>query len=110
MTGEMWTPYGYRTVMASEEENMEFVVEKTVCNRAEMAGWLVRKIEYPGRRGALDRMFIKDGRVVFIEFKRPGGVLDPLQEREKERLIRHGAEAYVIDDVEVGLNVLRGMK
>jgi hypothetical protein len=45
-------------------------------------------------------MFIKDGRVVFIEFKRPGGGLTSGQAREIERLRAAGAEVHVAYSVE----------
>lgn len=73
----------------------ESAVETTSVNKAEAAGWFVRKITYPNRRGALDRLFLKDGRYVWIEFKRPGKTeLDALQGREADRLEAHGAEVH----------------
>lgn len=81
----------------------ESAVELTVCHAAEQNGWLVRKIAYPGRRNATDRLFIKGGRVVFVEFKAPGKEPRVGQLREHERFIEHGAELHVIDDIEAGL-------
>lgn len=85
---------------------MEDVVERTVCNRAEMDGWLVRKLRWIGRRAAPDRLFIKRGRVVFIEFKSPGLRPNALQLREIDRLKAAGVEVYVIDSIGEGLEVL----
>jgi hypothetical protein len=80
----------------------ETVIEQAVCEHAEKAGWLVRKVVYAGRRGAPDRWFLKDGRLVLIEFKRPGRSLDAHQQREHERLTRAGFTVHVIDSIEAG--------
>lgn len=85
---------------------IEDVIETTVCNKAERAGYLVRKVQWPGRRAAMDHIFAKNGRVVFIEFKTPGEEPDPLQKREIARWRKAGVEVYVIDNVAEGLRIL----
>lgn len=88
--------------MAKQREDE---IEGEVVYTAEGAGWLVRKMQYPGRRGAPDRMFVKfwhewqRARIVFIEFKRPGGKVRGIQSKEHERLRERGAEIYVVDSV-----------
>lgn len=86
----------------------EDVIECTVVNKAEATGWIVRKVKWgqQGRRAAMDRLFLKEGRHVWIEFKAPGQVPDPLQAREHRRFRAAGAEVYVIDNVRDGLRVL----
>ncbi len=84
----------------------EDVIESTVVNKAETDGWLVRKVAWPGRRAAMDRLFVKDGRTVWIEFKAPGEEPEPLQAREHKRFRDHGAEVHVVDNVRDGLRVL----
>ena len=73
-------------------------MEDWACERAEEAGWLVRKVQWVGRRNAPDRLFAKDGRVVFIEFKRPGGKLLRGQPREIEAFRAAGVEVFVADN------------
>lgn len=85
---------------------MESNVEITVCNKAERAGWLVRKVKWPGRRGAPDRLFLKRGRFVLIEFKDTGLPMQELQKNEKRRFEAAGAEVHRIDSVRDGLRVL----
>lgn len=87
---------------------LESAIEGPVCHVAELAGWFVRKLQYPGRRGAPDRMFIKGGRVVFIEFKRPGKIPvgETLQSRERDRIVAHGGEAYFVDSIEEACRIL----
>ena len=84
----------------------EDVIERTVVNKAEADGWLVRKVAWPGRRAAMDRLFVKGGRTVWIEFKAPGQKPEPLQAREHKRFREHGAEVHVIDNAATGLGVL----
>lgn len=84
----------------------EDVIESTICNKAEMDGWLVRKCQWPGRRAAMDRMFAKKGRVLFIEFKAPGRAPNPLQEREIARFRKAGIEVYWFDNIAEGLRIL----
>lgn len=80
----------------------ESVIEGTVCGHAEMNGWLVRKLSWIGRRGAPDRLFMKGGRALFIEFKATGEKPDPIQVREIERMRKAGMEVHIIDSIEVG--------
>lgn len=81
-------------------------VEDPVCEFARGRGWLVRKIAYIGRRGGPDRMFIRSGRIVLVEFKKPGRTPGAQQRREIRRLRNHGAEVYVIDNAEDGYDIL----
>lgn len=84
----------------------EDVVESTVCNKAEMDGWLVRKVQWPGRRGAMDHVFAKAGRIVWMEFKQRGKEPDALQQREIERWQKAGAEVYAVSRISEGLKIL----
>lgn len=78
-------------------------VEEPVIDFAASRGWFYcRKVQWIGRRGAPDRLFIKEGRHVWVEFKRPGKEPDAQQRREHARMRRHGAEVHVIDSVEAG--------
>ena len=85
---------------------MEKGVEMPVVRRAEKAGWFVRKLAWPGRIGAPDRVFIKDGRVVWIEFKDAGKRPRKSQELEHDRMKAAGAEIYWCDNVLEALQIL----
>lgn len=85
---------------------IESPLEDFACAEAEKAGWLVRKLQWVGRRNAPDRFFAKDGRVVLIEFKRPGGQPRPGQEKEIARLRGAGVEVYACDNPLAALNHL----
>jgi len=81
---------------------LESYVERKVCDYAKRRGWLVRKLQWIGRHGAPDRVFVKSGRIVFVEFKAPGRKPTKNQEQEIARLRREGCEVHVVDDIEVG--------
>jgi hypothetical protein len=80
-------------------QELEASVEDDVVAWAEGEGWLVRKIQYPGRRGCPDRFFFRDGVLVMIEFKRPGkSNADPLQAREHKRYAAAGWKVHLVND------------
>jgi hypothetical protein len=85
---------------------IEAPIEDWACDEAEKAGWLVRKLKWVGRRSGCDRFFAKDGRVLLIEFKRPGGKPNPGQEREIARLQAAGVEVHVVDNPLAALRIL----
>lgn len=78
---------------------LESTIEEVCCEDAKAAGWKVKKISFPGSRGALDRMFVKDGRIVFIEFKRPGKLKNTSTSQDDtiKELTEAGAECHVVD-------------
>jgi len=87
---------------------LEATVEDEVVAWAENNGWLVRKMQYPGRRGCPDRFFFKNGKLVLIEFKRPGrNKADPLQVREHRRFEQAGWKVHVVNSVEHAKDILR---
>ena len=81
-------------------------IEWPIVKGAEKQGWGVRKIQWIGRKSAPDRMFFKAGRIVFIEFKRPGEEPRQDQAREIKRLLDQKLEAYAIDSKEQACEVL----
>lgn len=88
---------------------LEASLELTILDEAEAAGWFVRKVQWPGRKGAPDRVFIKDGRTVWIEFKRPDGKgnLARIQGRNRKDMADAGAEIYVVESYAHAREILR---
>lgn len=79
---------------------LEANVEEKACARAKQQGFLCRKLKWIGRRGAPDRLFSRaDTGPFFVEFKKPGGTLDPHQVREIKRLREAGFRVEVIDNI-----------
>ena len=50
--------------------------------------------------GIPDRIAIKNGRVLFLEIKKPGGKLSPGQIIFRDMILSHGGEYYRIDNLD----------
>ena len=75
-------------------------LEKRCTDVAKANGWWSRKFSSPSNRGVPDRIFIKEGMVIFIEFKALGNSPTPLQQHEMDLIRDHGGMAYWTDNVE----------
>ena len=80
------------------------MLEKEIENRLERQidaiGGLCWKWPATARAGVPDRIVVAHGRVVFVELKRPGGKLRPIQIAVHRLLRRAGADVRVIDSIE----------
>lgn len=86
---------------------LEKVIEKKVCEYAKSKEMLAYKFTSPNRAAVPDRLFItSEGKVFFIEFKRLGKKTTPAQEREISLLKEQKVEVYVVDNVEAGLLII----
>lgn len=86
-----------------ERKESESKVENKSCDVARAHGWFTRKYKAPGRIGVQDRIFVKDRRVVFIEYKRIGNEPTGLQCDDASDLREHGGQVY-------WTNTVRGTK
>ncbi len=86
---------------------LEKVVEKEIKALAIRLGWLCWKFVSPGLRGVPDRIFIRDGRVVFIEVKRPGETPNDQQTLRHMELRVAGCEVYWVDNVRAARVILK---
>lgn len=85
---------------------IEEQVEKEVVRKAERAGYEVRKVQWIGRRGAMDRVFFGHGKCIWIEFKAPGEKPEGQQAREIEKLQKKYPRIHVCDNVKDALRIL----
>lgn len=85
----------------------EVVVEQDICEEAEAEGYIVRKMQYVGRRNCPDRWFLRDGVWTIIEFKRRGEVPNPTQAREHDKLRSKGQKIHAIDNHEDARRLLK---
>lgn len=73
---------------------LESVVETTLKTRLNDYGFLVYKLYTPGHTGVMDRMILRPryspGPPMFVEVKRPGKKLRPLQRAVGEDWARRG--------------------
>jgi len=75
-------------------------IEKKACQRAKDRGWKHRKNSSPSQKGALDRIFHKQGMTCYIEFKAPGGEATELQKIEMAELDEQQIPNACFDNVE----------
>lgn len=80
----------------------ESYIEKSVCDHAKRKGWLVFKFQSPAQRGVPDRVFLKNGIILFVEFKATGKRPTKQQLFTHERFAEQGFSVFVIDDIETG--------
>lgn len=85
----------------------ELAIEQPAIALAESTGWYVKKMQYVGVRGCPDRHFYKRGRLLIVEFKKPGGVLDGHQVKRHRELREAGWKVHVIDNYEVFVRLLQ---
>ena len=81
-------------------------IEKAVCDHARANGCMVMKLAGPNQKGQPDRMFLKNGRVLFLEFKAPGKLPTALQESWMTRLRAKGFHAWACDNAPDGIALL----
>ncbi len=74
-------------------------INKKSYDVAKANSWYSRNYKTPTNKGAPDRIFIKEGRVVFIEYKRVGKVPTKLQRQVAAEMLDHGAEVWWTDTV-----------
>ena len=86
---------------------LEIDIEAEVIRVAQNYGWLSRKLQWAGRRGAPDRIFFGHGRCVLIEFKRFGKTpFRGLQAKEVPRLKERYPEVYFCESVTHAFEIL----
>lgn len=86
-------------------------IESKIVKKAKELGFLTYKFSSPSNRGVPDRMFISPhGEVFFIEFKSGKGKVTKLQEKVIKDISEYGVGVFIINSVEVGLQILIIMK
>ena len=84
----------------------ESTIERAVCAYAKSQGCIVMKLSGNNQKGQPDRMFIKDGRVLFLEFKAPGKNPTALQRRWLSRLRCENVAADWCDKADDGISMI----
>lgn len=88
---------------------LEKTIEQVVKKYAEEGGCITYKMNGFGHRGWPDRLFMYDGKVMFIEFKREGNKPTPLQEQVHDKLRRAGFDVFVVDNIALGKTAVEGL-
>lgn len=77
---------------------LEADIERDCGKRQKARGWWHRKYKTQGHRSAPDRQFVRHGREVYVEFKRPGKHLTEKQEEYHREMKAAGMEVYWFDN------------
>lgn len=85
---------------------LEKDVEDKVVRWAQAWRILVLKLNLIGNTGWPDRVFLHQGRQVYIEFKRPGDDLERNQPERIEELVKQGFTVGVFDDRDSAIDFL----
>jgi len=83
----------------------ESTIEKKVSDFAKDQGWLSYKFTSPSNRGVPDRLYLKEGVCIFIEFKATGKKPSKLQDKIIGRIRDQGFIVFVIDNVGNGKSI-----
>ena len=75
---------------------LEKRIEEYLKKRVKALGGLCLKFVSPGTSGVPDRICVLAKRVIFVECKRPDGVLSPSQKIVQKRLTDLGAEVFTV--------------
>lgn len=89
-----------------ERPILESRVESEIKKYAQSRGWWCVKFVSPGLRGVPDRLFIRRGRHVFVEIKRPGEEPTMQQLRRHRDMREHGAEVHWVDNLDTAKEIL----
>lgn len=75
---------------------------------AKLRGWWTIKVDTPTCNGVPDRLYLRRGVYVWIEWKRPGGgELSAIQVRRIKEMREHGATVYVLDNLDEAKAILK---
>lgn len=85
---------------------LESFVEARIIRDAQKRGWWQVKIMKTSKRGVMDRVFIRDSRVVWMEVKRLGEGPTRQQELRATEMRAHGAEVHWVDSYDDAMRIL----
>jgi len=84
----------------------ESTIEKAVCAYAKTKGCLTLKLAGMNQRGQPDRLFIRDGKSLFMEIKAPGKNPTALQIKWLVDLNNQGMNAMWCDSIPDGKKLI----
>lgn len=100
-------PFDVSDWKESERHLLEKDIQGPSVKKARKAGWWARKFSSaPGNTSVPDYIFGKDGRVFFVEFKRPGNTATDKQDDEHVLMFYAGLQVYVCDNLELFNKIL----
>ena len=95
-----------------QKRQLEKELEAKLCEKLESLGAMALKFVSPGKAGVPDRLvLIPYGHIAFVELKRPGEKLRPLQAYTIQKIKARGFPVFIIDgekSLNDFLSVVRG--
>jgi hypothetical protein len=88
----------------------ESAIEKAVTAHAKKLGWMSLKLSGAHDRGKPDRMYLRRGVAVFVEFKAPGKKPTALQMKWLHELRAEGFVTTWVDNFEDGKKFFAGLE
>ena len=80
---------------------LEKELEKKLVKAIKSLGGLCWKLTSPGTVGVPDRIcLLNKGKIIFVEVKREGETLWPVQKKRKQELEKLGFKVFVLDSEE----------
>lgn len=84
----------------------ESTIERAACKYAKDNGVTVLKLGGPANRGKPDRLFLKDGKILFCEFKAPNKKPTAIQRKWIEDLRAQGFRADWCDNLHTAIALI----
>lgn len=81
-------------------------IEKAVAKYAKSLNWQTYKFSPENQIGVPDRIFLKNGQIIFIEFKCSVGKTTKMQDVVIKRLVKSGFQVYVVTSVNEGISII----
>lgn len=95
------------TSLRNPRTKLESEIVAEAHEYAILRGWWTIKVDTPTCDGVPDRLYLRRGVYVWIEWKKPGGPLSAKQKKRIREMREHGATVYVFDNLEDAKAVLR---
>lgn len=83
--------------MTVKRQLKERDIERHLVKQAGRHNILCYKFTSPSNNGVPDRLLIGHGQTIFVEVKRPGEKVRPLQQVVINDMIKHGATVHIVD-------------
>ena len=85
------------SIKIPKKSPLEKVVEARLRDRIKAAGGVSWKFVSPNNRGVSDRVALINGRTIYIEVKRDGGKMSPLQKTFMQKVLDNGGEFALVE-------------
>jgi len=85
---------------------LESKIEKDSVKEAKKHGWLSYKLLSQLNKGLPDRIYIKNGKTIYIEYKQPGKTVTALQAKVHKTFNEYGVNVHVVTSVNETMEIL----